>query len=82
MKKYIISEAQLRRLINNSLELKALDRNGVDNWCGYDDSFRELMCCDKEYIPGEDGLDWNEYVESTISKKLETYEEFITKEEI
>ena len=82
MKKYIISEAQLRCLINNSLELKALYCNGVEHWYGYDDSFRELMCCDEEYIPGEDGLNWNDYVESTISKKLETYEEFITKEEI
>lgn len=35
MKQYIISEKDLKGLINDSWELTRLINNGVDNWEGY-----------------------------------------------
>lgn len=35
MKQYIISEEDLKSLINDSWELTRLINNGVDNWEGY-----------------------------------------------
>lgn len=35
MKKYIISEEELKKLIEDSWELNRLMINGVDNWEGY-----------------------------------------------
>ena len=53
MKYYKISEAELRELLENYLELSMLNWDGVDNWSWYGASRRELI---KEYIPdaGED----------------------------
>ena len=53
MKYYKISEDELRKLLENYLELSMLNWDGVDNWAWYGASYRELI---KEYIPyaGED----------------------------
>lgn len=51
MRYYKISEAELRELLENYLELSMLNWDGVDNWGGYGASRRELI---KEYIPDAD----------------------------
>ena len=51
MRYYKISEAELRELLENYLELSMLNWDGVDNWAGYGASRRELI---KEYIPDAD----------------------------
>lgn len=48
MKYYKISEGDLKGLLVDSLELCMLNRDGVDNWTWYGESYRELI---KEYIP-------------------------------
>lgn len=51
MKKYIIDEKELKRLIEDSWELNRLICNGVDNWCGYEEDNLE-----------EENVDINEYI--------------------
>ena len=51
MKYYKISESDLNGLLVDSLELCMLNRDGVDNWTWYGESYRELI---KEYIPDAD----------------------------
>lgn len=51
MKYYKISEGDLTGLLVDSLELDMLNRDGVDNWTWYGESYRELI---KEYIPNAD----------------------------
>lgn len=51
MRYYKISESDLNGLLVDSLELCMLNRDGVDNWTWYGESYRELI---KEYIPDAD----------------------------
>ena len=51
MKYYKISESDLNGLLVDSLELCMLNKDGVDNWTWYGESYRELI---KEYIPDAD----------------------------
>ena len=51
MKYYKISESDLNGLLVDSLELCMLNRDGVDNWTWYGESYCELI---KEYIPDAD----------------------------
>jgi hypothetical protein len=51
MKKYIIDEKELKRLIEDSWELNRLICNGVDNWIGYEEDDSE-----------EENIDINEYI--------------------
>lgn len=51
MKYYKISEDDLKDFLVDSLELDMLNRDGVDNWTWYGESYRELI---KEYIPDAD----------------------------
>lgn len=43
MKKYILSEKQLEKLLMDSLKFSALDIGGVDNWIGYSDSLYNFL---------------------------------------
>lgn len=51
MKYYKISESDLNGLLVDSLELCMLNRDGVNNWEWYGESYRKLI---KEYIPDAD----------------------------
>ena len=51
MKYYKISEDDLKDFLVDSLELDMLNRDGVDNWTWYGESYRKLI---KEYIPDAD----------------------------
>ena len=48
MKKYIISEERLMKLLTRENELKALWAGGVDNWPYYYESLKEYIECDDE----------------------------------
>ena len=51
MKYYKISEDKLKGLLVDSLKLRMLNQDGVDNWTWYGASYHELI---KEYIPDAD----------------------------
>ena len=46
-KKYLISESELRDLLNSFYTLHALERGGVDNWAWYSESIDDFK---KEYV--------------------------------
>lgn len=49
-KKYVVTEKQLVMLLADHMELEALDRSGVDNWCWYGEGFAEMQ---KLYLYGD-----------------------------
>ena len=51
MKSYIISEKELKQLIEDSWELNRLINNGVDNWEGYYE--QDEMNADEDITPEE-----------------------------
>ena len=51
MKYYKISEDKLKGLLVDSLKLRMLNQDGVDNWTWYGASYHELI---KEYISDAD----------------------------
>lgn len=62
MNKYIISEKDLKELIEDSWELTRLINNGVDNWegYGYEDEDED-----------EDNINVNDYIKQNYEKFLE-----------
>lgn len=40
-KQYLLTESELRELLEDRLTLAALEAAGVDNWVGYDIAFEE-----------------------------------------
>ena len=59
MKKYIISEKELERLIQRDWELLRLENNGVDNWSGYDY---------EEEIDEEDDITVEDYIKDNFKE--------------
>lgn len=47
-KQYKISESQLLELLETSVTMQMLDRDGVDNWSWFGESFHEIV---REYFP-------------------------------
>lgn len=47
-KRYVLSESQLRKLVENSLRMEYLERGGVTNWDWYADSVPESSDIDGE----------------------------------
>lgn len=47
-KYYKISESELIKLLATSIEMDALEFDGVDNWSWYGESFNEIV---QEYFP-------------------------------
>lgn len=43
IKKYILTEEQLERLLTAALRLTALESGGVDNWDWYGESIRDFI---------------------------------------
>lgn len=41
MREYVLTERELRRLLEASIRLDILIQNGVDNWAGYSYEFEE-----------------------------------------
>ena len=41
MREYVLTERELRRLLEASIRLDILIQNGVDNWTGYSYEFEE-----------------------------------------
>jgi hypothetical protein len=48
MKKYVLTEEELTKLLADSLELKALNYVFVDTWEGYREAFEQSMDYDSE----------------------------------
>lgn len=75
MKKYIINEDILKSLLTDSICLSMLERDGVDNWCGYGESRKKII---EEYFPN---LMNEEYKDLTFydcaEKDLEAFREVI-----
>lgn len=65
-KKYIIDKKLLLVLLEESIELEALENSGVDNWCGYSDSIRKYL---------EDGL--NETYDSISDVAYDEIDSFL-----
>lgn len=72
MKRYIVDEDTLKRLLENSIELAMLNADGVDNWTWYGEGRRELI---KEYFPdaSEEELEDLDF-EDCAEKDLEGFE--------
>ena len=41
-KQYLLTESELRELLEDRLTLAALEAAGVDNWIGYDIAYEEF----------------------------------------
>lgn len=50
IKYYLVKEEELINLLVNLYKMDALERDGVDNWCWYGESFREVI---KERLSGK-----------------------------
>ena len=72
MKRYIVDEDTLKRLLEDSIELAMLNADGVDNWTWYGEGRRELI---KEYFPdaSEEELEDLDF-ENCAEKDLEKFE--------
>lgn len=72
MKRYIVDEDTLKRLLEDSIELAMLNADGVDNWTWYGEGRRELI---KEYFPdaSEEELEDLDF-EDCAEKDLEGFE--------
>ena len=72
MKRYIVNEDTLKRLLEDSIELAMLNADGVDNWTWYGEGRRELI---KEYFPdaSEEELEDLDF-EDCAEKDLERFE--------
>lgn len=42
-RKFVLTEGQLRELLVDALEHEMMDRDGVDNWAWYGESYREVV---------------------------------------
>lgn len=40
---YLVERKELIELIASQLKLLALENDGVDNWCGYGESFKDVI---------------------------------------
>lgn len=60
MKRYIISEEELKKLIEDSWELNRLMINGVDNWEGYYE----------EYEDEEENIDIYKYIKGNFEEVI------------
>jgi hypothetical protein len=47
-KKYVLTESELSSLIEDSLELRALENGGVDNWVWYSESLSDSPYRDED----------------------------------
>lgn len=56
--KYILTENQLRSLLEDHLTLTALENGGVDNWEWYEDSIHEF-----EYYDEKRGMNTDRHLE-------------------
>ena len=81
MKKYIIEEEDLLRLLSRSLELDCLEVAGVDNWswymCNRDDFLAEEMCIEVDDVRDLD-IDFNDAARDWLKRSknwLREYEE-------
>ncbi len=72
MKRYIVDEDTLKRLLEDSIELAMLNADGADNWTWYGEGRRELI---KEYFPdaSEEELEDLDF-EDCAEKDLEGFE--------
>lgn len=72
MKRYIVDEDTLKKLLEDSIELAMLNADGVDNWTWYGEGRRELI---KEYFPdaSEEELEDLDF-EDCAEKDLEGFE--------
>lgn len=72
MKRYIVNENTLKKLLEDSIELAMLNADGVDNWTWYGEGRRELI---KEYFPdaSEEELEDLDF-EDCAEKDLEGFE--------
>ena len=60
-RRFIITEKQLLYFLEDRMKLRMLERDGVDNWCGYGCSFSKVI---QDWYPAE--LDEDEIVEKEI----------------
>ena len=66
LKKYILTESELRLLLQDQKCLEALQAYGVDNWEGYEEAIN-----DEEYAVTDDDL-----AEYTVSQEYNTDNHF------
>lgn len=78
-KYYLVKEEELIELLANSYKMEALERDGVDNWTWYGESFSEVI---NEILSGkvtEESLK-NAWFDDCAAVELNNYE-YINKEE-
>lgn len=78
MRYYKISESDLNGLLVDSLELCMLNRDGVDNWTWYGESYRNII---KEYFPNKSEEELEDYSFNDCAEEdIKSYN-FVEKEE-
>lgn len=75
MKKYILTEKQLKELLISQYALEALEAFGVDNWDWYFEAFRNDML-ERNYDPAK--WTYPDMIENLLKKDLKNY---LTKED-
>lgn len=72
MKRYILTEAQLAKLLRDEIELAALECSGVDNWGFFGEHWEEYF----RYPDVDYPEDWDveDKIEDEITQTLEQYE--------
>lgn len=74
-KYYRISESELRELLENSLTLSMLEKDGVDNWSWYGESRHKII---KHYFPDAEGDDLYDLTFSDcVEVLMEDYDQLI-----
>lgn len=51
-KMYLVSESELRELLYDSLEMRMLSRDGVNNWEWYGESYSKII---RDFFPDANG---------------------------
>lgn len=78
MKYYLVSENDLIDLLETNIWRRMLERDGVDNWTWYGESYRNII---KEYFPNKSKEELEDYSFNDCAEEdIKSYN-FVEKEE-
>lgn len=78
MKYYLVSENDLIDLLETNIWRRMLERDGVDNWTWYGESYRNII---KEYFPNKSEEELEDYSFNDCAEEdIKSYN-FVEKEE-
>ena len=69
---YLIEENKLKELIENSLILEMLEKDGVDNWFWYGKSYPDII---KKYFPNDGFFNRHDLYDCVCKEIKDNYKE-------